>query len=358
MFHYIGSGSASTTISPNNRLIMGFYMNQFAEEREDESGLIVDGLECAPCPSCQGVRHRVLFTRRDYTHGISDYEFPVVRCNSCGFVFVSPRPDRSAIHKFYPPSFYTVDLSPEQVLSERKASLDARVSLLSHLRAGKILDIGCSRGEFMHRMRENGWDPYGIDFSETPPNMFNLPVFNGGVEMAPYEERSFDVVTLWAVLEHVHDPIDMLGHVRRFLKKDGRAFILVPNFNSIPGRFMRHDDVPRHLMMFTPKTLKLMAVRAGLRVKKITFGDDIFSGSTRGIFNYIWKSFNGEKWADIVAQNREPGRWFEFSQCIHGRESEFMLKVDRFDIKVTRYLDSIVNRLGFGFIMTAEMEPI
>lgn len=333
-------------------------MNSLAKETETRSTTVTDGLEVVPCPICRGTTRRTLFTRRDYTHGVSDYEFPVVKCSECGFVFVSPRPNSKAIHRFYPPEFYTVDLSPEQVLADRKASLDARVAMLEGLSPGRILDIGCSRGEFLHRMREREWDPYGIDFSETPPNMFNLPVFNGDVERAPYEPGSFDVVTLWAVLEHVHDPIDMLTHVRRFLKKSGRAFVLVPNFNSIPGRFMRHDDVPRHLMMFTPRTLKEAARRAGLKVMNISFGDDIFSGSTRGVINYIWKLLHGERLSYIVAQNRAPDRWFEFSQCIHGRESRGMLRVDRFDITVTRYLDRIVNRLGFGFIMTAEMEPM
>ena len=333
-------------------------MNNVSEARNATAEVSAGAFELASCPSCKGGEHRTLFTRRDYTHGISDYEFPVVKCTACGFVFVSPRPDMKDIHRFYPPDFYTVDLSPEQVLRDRKASLDARVAMLSHLPSGKILDIGCSRGEFLHRMRECGWDPYGIDFSDTPPNMFNVPVFNGRVHDAPYEPGSFDVVTLWAVLEHVHDPLDMLQQVRRYLKTTGRAFILVPNFNSLPGRFMRHDDVPRHLVMFTPKSLKAMAARADLRVKRLMFGDDIFSGSTRGIFNYLWKLLHGEELSSVVAQNREPNRWFEFSQCIHGKENDFMLKVDRFDIKVTRYLDRIVNQLGLGFIMTAELELI
>jgi SAM-dependent methyltransferase len=204
-------------------------------------------------------------------------------------------------------------------------------------------------------MREIGWDPYGIDFSSTPPNMFNVPVHIGTVHDSPYALGSFDLVTLWAVLEHTHDPLDMLKQVRSFLKPDGRALVLVPNFNSIPGRFMRHDDVPRHLVMFTPKTLRLMAARAGLEVKRIVFGDEIFSGSTRGMFNYLWKLLNGEQLSEIVAQNRASDRWAEFSTCIHGLPSDFMLKVDRFDIKITRYLDKIVNRLGYGFTMTVEL---
>ncbi len=328
----------------------------------DESGAFcggaAEGMEKVPCPSCGGASHKVLFTKPDNTYGITDVQFPVVRCRTCRFVFLNPRPDIDTIHRYYPPIFYTADMTPEAVLAERRGSLDARLKMLRHLRPGRLLDIGCSRGEFLHRMREVGWEPFGIDFSATPPNMFNVPVFTGTVDQAPYPRESFDLVTLWAVLEHIHDPLPMLKQVRSFLKKDGRAYILVPNFNSIPGRFMRHDDVPRHVVMFTPRSLRDMAARAGLRVKTITFGDEIFSGSTRGILNYAWKLLNGEKIADIVAQNRASDRWFEFSCCIRGKESAFMLKVDRLDIRLTRYLDKIVNRLGYGFTMTAELEVI
>jgi len=205
-------------------------------------------------------------------------------------------------------------------------------------------------------MREFGWDPFGIDFSSTAPNMFNVPMFIGGVHDAPYPRESFDLVTLWAVLEHTRDPLDMLQQVRSFLKPTGKAVILVPNFNSIPGRFMRHDDVPRHLVMFTPKSLRALAQCAGLKVNKLTFSDDIFSGSTRGVLNYAWKLLHGEKIEEIVAQNREPNRWHEFAQTIHGKDNRLMLKVDRLDIRLTKYLDKLVNYMGYGFTMTAELE--
>ncbi len=314
------------------------------------------GLEEVPCPACGHDKYRVLYTKPDNTYGISDVEFPVVCCNSCRFVYLNPRPDAQEIHKYYPPIFFTADLSPEQVLAERKSSLDARLKLVEKWPPGRVLDIGCSRGEFLHRMRDIGWKPFGIDFSATPPNMFNVPVYTGDVHDAPYERESFDLVTLWAVLEHTRDPFDMLKQVRSFMKPNGRALILVPNFNSIPGRFMRHDDVPRHLVMFTPRSLRDMSNRAGLKVRSIRCGDEIFSGSTRGVMNYAWKLIKGERMSDIVAQNRASNRWAEFSTCIHGKPNDFMLKVDRFDIRVTKYLDKIMNTLGYGFTMTAELE--
>jgi hypothetical protein len=118
---------------------------------------------------------------------------------------------------------------------------------------------------------------------------------------------------------------------------------------------MRHDDVPRHLLMFTPRTLQRAAQASGLTAREFHFGDDIFSGSTRGVLNYVWKRLHGEALESVVGQNREPGRWREFSEFVNGKPSRLMRGVDRLDARVTPLLDRIVNALGLGFIMTAEL---
>jgi SAM-dependent methyltransferase len=204
-------------------------------------------------------------------------------------------------------------------------------------------------------MRRRGWEVSGVEFSGKPPNLFGLPIFYGRLEAAPFRPQSFDLITLWAVLEHVHDPMSVLRRVRELLKPRGRALVLVPNFNSIPGRFLRHDDVPRHLLMFTKSTFRRAAEAAGLTVVNWHFGNDVFSGSTRGTLNYLYKLLHGERLADIVAQNRTPGRWLEFANQLNGRSNDSMLRIDRLDIKMTPWLDRIVDRLGLGFIMTVEM---
>jgi hypothetical protein len=107
--------------------------------------------------------------------------------------------------------------------------------------------------------------------------------------------------------------------------------------------------------MFTPKTLRRAAAAARLVVRSIICSDDIFSGSSRGLLNYLWKLARGETMRDIVAQNREPGRWDEFAMQVHGRPSRFMLFVDRLDIRMTPYRDRLLNSLGFGFTMIAEL---
>jgi SAM-dependent methyltransferase len=315
-------------------------------------------MELIPCPLCGGNRQRLLFDRVDHTHQVTSVPFRIVRCLECGFVFVNPRPNCNEIHRYYPDEFYEVGSSAEEILDRKRQTLQARLSLIGNQHPGKVLDVGCQKGEFLEVMRRRGWDVQGIEFSGKPPNTFGVPIFYGTLEQAPFENESFDLITLWAVLEHVHHPIVVLKRVRALLKPEGRALVLVPNFNSIPGRFLRHDDVPRHLLMFTKKTFRRAAAIAGLRVTRWHFGNDIFSGSTRGVVNYIVKRILGESMEAIVAQNRTPGRWLEFASYLNGQPSEVMLKVDRLDIKLTPWLDRIANFLHLGFIMTVETKPL
>src|SRR5687767_1843895 len=281
-------------------------------------------MERVPCPLCGRLDHRRLFGRPDHTHQVTDEVFDVVRCTHCSFVFVNPRPSPGEIGRYYPAEFYDVAATPQSLLESKRETLAARLAVIGALPPGRLLDIGCQKGEFMWAMRERGWDVHGLEFSALPPNVFGLPIFRGSVEDAPFQPASFDLITLWAVLEHVHDPVAMLSSVRRLLKLDGRAFVLVPNFNSLPGRVLRHDDVPRHLVMFTRRTMTEAAARAGLYPRRFVFSDEIFSGSTRGTLNHFWKRLHGEPVDAIVAQSRTPGRWSEYSSHVNGAPNKWM----------------------------------
>ena len=315
-------------------------------------------MQYSACPICKSDQQELLFDRLDHTHYVTNDRFRVVRCRSCTMVFVNPRPDPAEIKAFYTPEFYDVAVTAEKLLEEKRATLQARAKMLSTLSPGRLLDIGCQKGEFLFWMKRLGWEVHGIEFSETPPNMFNMPIHFGRVETATFEPSSFDVVTLWAVLEHVHDPITALRQVSSFLAPKGRAYVLVPNFRSLPARFMRHDDVPRHLLMFTPKTLNRAARLAGLRIRRLVFGDDIFSGSHRGILNFAVKRALGENYDEILAQNRSVARWPEFTAHLNGRPSRLVEFADRLDQRITPLMDRVAARLRCSFIMTAELEAI
>ena len=178
-----------------------------------------------------------------------------------------------------------------------------------------------------------------------------MDIAYGSLHDARLPADAFDLATLWAVLEHVYDPRSLLREVHRVLRPGGTLVALVTNIRSIPGRFMRHDDVPRHTTMFSKKTLARMLGLTGFVPIDFFCNNDIFSGSVRGLFNIIVKRLLGEHIDDIIAQNRKAERWYEFSRQIRGRDSRLMEKIDRLDIAVTPLLDRLLNRLRCGFIM-------
>ena len=310
--------------------------------------------EDVACNLCASPHWTEMFRSRDYRYGIDTTEFGVVRCDGCGLVRLNPRPVEADIHRYYHDHFYRAEESPQEALSNMLPRARAMAPHVGRYPRGRLLDVGCFRGEFMEYMRTtHGWDVAGVEFSQRPPNYYGLDIFYGDLAEAPFEDGSFDVVTLWAVLEHVYDPSAILEGARRLLRPGGTVIILVPNFNSIPGRFMRHDDVPRHVTMFTRRTLGRMLRAHGLRPVNWSCTQDICGGSVRGWMNFLVKRANGEAMSEIQAQNRLEGgsRWEEFSTEIDGRPSELMRHVDRLDRRVAPPLDRLLDALGLGFTM-------
>ena len=295
----------------------------------------------------------MVFSCKDMYYDISGEEFNVVKCRDCGLVYVNPRPTEEQIHSFYTNDYYCVDIEKEDLLREKEASLQAKFDKVKHLTPGRLLDIGCQKGEFLYFMQQKGWEVKGVDFSPTPPNLFGLDIFYGRLEDAGFPPNYFDLITLWAVLEHVYHPREMLKEVHRLLKSGGKVVLLVTNFNSIPGRIMRHDDLPRHTTMFSKKTITKMLRLTGFKENKYYFGHDIFIGYTRGFFHYLFKLLAGEKINDIVAQNRSTD-WWEFSNCLCGKDSNIMRRISEADSAITPLLDRVMDRLHLGFIMTVE----
>jgi SAM-dependent methyltransferase len=310
-------------------------------------------MERISCSLCGAEDSRLVFTRKDFTYRISEDEFCVVRCRQCGLVYVNPRPTEGEIQNYYTEDFYSTTIAADELLRQKERQLLLKYRYVQDLQPGKLLDIGCSKGEFLLYMQQKGWEVYGSDFSTKPPNLFGLDIFYGDLDNADYTPQSFDLVTLWAVFEHVYYPRRILAQANRFLKPGGRIVLLVTNFNSFPARLMRHDDIPRHTTLFTKRTLSEMLRRTGFVPISFDFDCELFGGSNRGVTNYLVKLAAGERIQDIVAQNRSPGRWDEFSGQLRGKTSQFMSKIDRIDITLSPSLDRLMDRLGWGFIMIA-----
>jgi 2-polyprenyl-3-methyl-5-hydroxy-6-metoxy-1,4-benzoquinol methylase len=235
------------------------------------------------CPLC-GSRSGVPFIEApDPTGGRNALWFAVVRCANCRLCYTSPRPTRESIGQFYsqtyPPhrgvrqtralrSWYPLAMLSGRSTERRRLPVQGQ---------GRLLDFGCGNGSFLLRMAQQGWQVMGLDMSaqavERIKAELRLPALQGTLPHPELTPGSFEVVTMWHSLEHVHDPLDTLRQVHRLLTPGGRLFVAVPNIDSWPFRLFGQSwfglDLPRHLTHFCPATLRAMLVRAGFGVESL-----------------------------------------------------------------------------------------
>jgi 2-polyprenyl-3-methyl-5-hydroxy-6-metoxy-1,4-benzoquinol methylase len=244
----------------------------------------VPGWEEPACLLCEGRRRTLLIRAYDNAAPWDWHRFSVVRCLDCGLCFTSPRPTPELIGKFYP-DWYEPHEPPDrgrrlpwraQLATWCGWPLEARRALPWHGQ-GRLLDFGCGGGSFLERMRRQHWQVTGLDISsvavERIRKELGLRALVGSLPHPELEPGSFDVITMWHSLEHVHEPLTVLREARQLLAPGGRLLVAAPNIESLPFRWFGPAwyglDVPRHLTHFSPATLGAMLARAGFRVSQL-----------------------------------------------------------------------------------------
>jgi len=143
-----------------------------------------------------------------------------------------------------------------------------------HAQPGRLLDVGCGTGEFLHFMQKSGWQTRGLEpdarAARFARETYGLAVDTAAVEALERMQRPWDVVTFWHVLEHLAEPVPVLRAAADLLAADGWMLVALPNPTSIDARVYGHRwvawDAPRHLVHFSPSTLARAAEAAGLEV--------------------------------------------------------------------------------------------
>lgn len=181
----------------------------------------------------------------------------------------SPRPVSDEMGRFYTEAYYEEKRALVRGLNH--LSNQERIRYARRLKpSGQILDIGCGTGTFLTQMVAEGYEIHGVEFSESAiqglPSSIREKVLVGGFRPLPFPDESFDLVTLWHVLEHLPNPLETLWEAHRLLKKDGILIVETPNYGSWEARWLGPHwlglDVPRHFWHFTPGTLTKMAESA------------------------------------------------------------------------------------------------
>ena len=312
------------------------------------------------CPLCGAEEGKDLFNTRDYALKVSDQQFTLKECGNCGVGYLSPRPAEADIGAFYPESFYWMhensedELDGEQLLSVRKQQLEAKAECLAHLEPGRLLDIGAQKGDFMHWMQQKGWSCEGVEYSDTPPNLFNMPIRYGEFQNMEWEQADFDCVTMWAVLEHVYHPGKYIRKISTLMRPGGKFFGLVTNLDSLQARYLKKDDYPRHLTIFTRDSLERALRANGFRLDRYWTDQKIFGGSIQGLITYMTKRLFGYSDDEVMAEWKDPQRSDAFCCQWRGKPSWLMKQVSRFDKLSISLPEKLFDRMGKGFILTWE----
>jgi SAM-dependent methyltransferase len=240
-------------------------------------------MEYTPCPMCAADRPEALITSTDLLHPGTE-QFHLVNCGACGHLYQNPRPSVAEIGRYYPddymPFLPAIEDEPRWLKRlERRYGQSMRCAAVHRAVGvpGRILDIGAATGIFLDGMRRLGWDTVGIEPTASAAHYarerLGLQVQTARLEETNFADASFDAITMWDVLEHVHEPRTVLAEVARLLRPGGLFVLSLPNPDSLEARLLGAHwlgwDLPRHLNLFRPALLRAHLARYGMPVERV-----------------------------------------------------------------------------------------
>ncbi|MBS1946403.1 MAG: class I SAM-dependent methyltransferase [Bacteroidetes bacterium] len=221
------------------------------------------------CPACGSGTIQKVLSAKDYL--VSSKEFELWQCDQCQLRFTQNIPDEASISTYYRSANYISHTETSKGLVNRLYHFvrtltlaDKRRLILSvtQLKKGSLLDIGAGTGAFIGYMQSHGWEALGIEPDEEARE--KAKEIRQVDLLAPdtfsrFSANMFDAVTMWHVLEHVHNLHDYLEQLKKIIRPGGKIFIAVPNYESYDASFYKDYwaayDVPRHLYHFCPEAM-------------------------------------------------------------------------------------------------------
>jgi 2-polyprenyl-3-methyl-5-hydroxy-6-metoxy-1,4-benzoquinol methylase len=218
------------------------------------------------CPSCNSKEFTNHMICDD--HSLTKESFAIMKCLNCGLLVTSPRPDQASIGKYYQFEDYISHTDKANNLTNwlyklvRTYTIKKKAQLLDSLTEKKsLLDYGCGTGQLLQYMKEQDWKIAGIEPDDNARSIAakntEQEIYND-VDALP--KKKYGVITLWHVLEHVHDINGTIQKLAKHLSKKSRMVIALPNYESYDQRFYKQYwagyDVPRHLYHFNQQTIE------------------------------------------------------------------------------------------------------
>lgn len=335
------------------------------------------------CVVCNSQETKFLYIGRDRMYGIAG-EFKVFQCNNCGLIFLDKFPSIDCLKNYYPENNYYAynpskslkytrrlgnikDLIKNSILNRiygyefpygtriiKSLILVKLLSLLfghyvkgreaflpCYLSGGKILEIGFGNGEYLDKMRKLGWKVIGIELSKKAVSNAakrGLEVYYGTVSNVHLPERSFDVIYMWHVLEHLPNPREIIREIHRLLRPDGFLFIAVPNTRNIQfklfGKYWDQLDVPRHLFNYSPSNLRLLLNKENFHpvwIKTRSWGKNSFFKS----FRYLKDEFKSNSSLPKAVL------WTFIGKVVDNKIMEMLVKILQYFFNISGFGENI-----------------
>lgn len=229
------------------------------------------------CPWCGSENAQLNLELKDLF--LTQEPFKILECKECGLLYTTPRPNKDEIGRYYKSEeYYSHQENKEGFIPKvyekvKSVNLKNKYGIATEGKEkGKALDIGCGVGDFLHTMEQHGWDCTGVEPSEDAKVIAKKRIKGqllSSEEQENLPNSSFDIITMWHVLEHVDDIRWQIQQLHRLCKPGGRIIIALPNYKSYDGQYYKAEwaayDVPRHLNHFNKETLIKILEESGLR---------------------------------------------------------------------------------------------
>jgi 2-polyprenyl-3-methyl-5-hydroxy-6-metoxy-1,4-benzoquinol methylase len=275
-------------------------------------------------------------------HSVSKESFSIWECSNCTLRFTQDIPDEQSIGKYYKSDNYISHSNTSKGIVNRLYHMVRKITLRSKsklirnytgLNKGELLDLGAGTGIFASFMQQEGWNVTGLepdaDTRKNAARFSSVPLHDTSV-MFGWTEQRFDAITLWHVLEHVHDLHGYLHRIRMILKDSGKLFVAVPNYTSYDAQRYQSNwaayDIPIHLYHFSPRSMETLMQKHGFRLRVIkpmwfdsfyvsmlsekyaSGGSGVFMGALTGAISNIRAFSDKKKCSSLIYILEKEGR--------------------------------------------------